>query len=169
MKMKPRIRVKAFTIMEVLIAMAISSIVIMASMKVYLLFGDLVRLKNKNMACGSKTIQLYQVLTSDVNRAMRIDSKDNDLVLTLPGMKIITYEFETTYALRTVASGADTFWMEFSDFTINREPVTGLVNSIAMEARTCNDTIQLNLYKKYTNDGLMNTSVMQTYQKDDLH
>ena len=152
-------KVKAFTIMEVMITMVISCFLVMASLKVFLLFEHLVDLKNKQMENAKEVVQLHQTLAGDMDNAILIKAKDREISMLTEGGKYIGYDFEPSYIIRKVNELTDTFKIEISDFKIDHESITGYVNNIMMEVKSGGETYSISVGKEYTNDLFMNNIV----------
>jgi Tfp pilus assembly protein PilW len=147
--------------MEVMIAMVISSFLVMASLKIFLLFENLIELKNRQMDNSKVAMQFYKVLSFDVNRAVIVEARDNEISVVCPDKKIIRYVFEQTCAIRTVDYLPDTFKIEINDFKISKEGATDYVNEIEMEIKKGSEVHPVNIRKEFPNDLLLNKTICE--------
>lgn len=154
--MKKSKNLKAFTLMEVMITMLLSCFLVMASLKIFLMFEHLILLKNQKMENSKISIQFSQTIKNDADNALSIEEYNDQILFLMPNNKYINYDIEQHYAFRALADVADTFKVEISDLKISKESITGFVNNIKMEIKIGEEIYPICISKEYTNDLLVN-------------
>jgi type II secretory pathway component PulJ len=147
---------KAFSFLEVMITMVLSSILIFAALESFLLLEKMINAKNKQMNCGKEAIQLYQALSHDFDNASIIESNNMLVSMMEPDKQLIQYELGSAFVVRTVKYLTDTFWVNTSNLKITKEVTTGYTNTLKMDISGCNEEYPVFLVKEYSNDVLMN-------------
>lgn len=89
--MNSKVKIKSFTIIEVVVAMVITSVVIFAAITGFFKIQSLI----KNTQISNTIIQeigsLHSILMHDVELAISVSSRYDDLYLEMPGEKTIKY------------------------------------------------------------------------------
>ncbi len=137
-----RHRVKAFTIMEVTVAMLIASIAISIAYTVYTIVVksyNSYNIKNSDMAV---LVRLNELLKTDFEHA-DIILKDQKSIIFKNADRLVNYDVEPDFILR-ISTITDTFKVKTQEFntTFENAPVTEIANE---EEPNRIDELQLNL------------------------
>jgi prepilin-type N-terminal cleavage/methylation domain-containing protein len=149
-------RIKAFTMIEMLVVLALSGILIAASMQLYLNYDKLIQMKNKQIDCGKETYQFYHIFKHEFDRAISVTASGNQVTLLSSAKTPVQYEFEQDFVVRLHDEMADTFFVKVNDFKAVKDPVSGFDNIVTLELQNCGETYPIYLAKQYPNDVLMN-------------
>lgn len=122
-------RLNAFSILEVLVAIVISGIVVSTAYSVYIYSGKQFFKFRAVKAEITNYFEFTSTITRDFESAKKVVQKsDYEMEMQLPNQNI-NYQFEPTYILRTIHLQTDTFFftvenMEYNTFNkLSNEPM----------------------------------------------
>lgn len=119
-------RLKAFTILELLVSMLLSGIVISLILTFYLQFRKYLVTLEHNSGSDREIALFSNVLKRDFDRAAMIIPVDKEIIQCITSHQVIRYDFEDDrYILRLENNRTDTFnirwtnleWKKYSDRT----------------------------------------------------
>jgi prepilin-type N-terminal cleavage/methylation domain-containing protein len=151
-------RANAFTIMEMLVVLALSGILITGSMQLYLNYEKLIRMKNKQIGCGKETYQFYHIFKHEFDAAVSVKASGNEVTLLSSAKTLVRYEFEPDFIVRSYSDITDTFFIKVNEFKVDNGSVSGFDNAVTLELENCGETYPIYLVKQYPNDILMNNA-----------
>lgn len=155
-------RVKAYTILELTIAMLIAAILIGITFTAYGIVSKSYGLfKAKNEAVA-RLGQLDHLLSRDFNNAELIESDRGHLQIHQSGASEIEYEFGNAFIVRKSIS-IDTFKIANSNlkFLNQREDISGQggrIDELSFTINFQNVTIPFHYRKQYSSENLINTN-----------
>jgi len=155
------LKLKAFTIFEMMVTLVLSGIIISASMMLYLNYESLIRGKTKQMNSGKETLQFYHIFTHEFNNAVMVNSSGYTTTFMMPVSSPVRYEFEQDFITRVRENMADTFFITVNDFKVVKDDVTGFDKIITMELKNGGEIFPITLIKEYSNEVMMNKSTHQ--------
>lgn len=157
-------RLKAFTIMEVTVAMLLAAIVIAIT---YTAYGIVMRTYGNYHAKSEATAMLTQlngVLRRDFERAAEIDKTEVGLSLTRADSTVILYEFNADYIVRK-GTAIDTFyvhpampltWFEGEAVSeLAADPERNRIDELEFVLPFEGNNIPYHYYKQYSSANLM--------------
>ncbi len=156
------LRVKAFTLIELVVAMIISSIVILTAFESYIITNMQCSDYRKKSTLIGREYQLSMVLDKDCFDAKTIYlNSDSDLVCKYDRLPEIVYLFKNNYVLRQVgARTGDTFNFALTHIQASFEnkplqPGNTLIDRFSAEAKVLNKNVYMCVRKEYAADVLM--------------
>jgi prepilin-type N-terminal cleavage/methylation domain-containing protein len=157
-------KVKAFTLMELLVSMLISGIVISI---IYLSYEIIYKQYEGYKKTNKKITQALLVntlLKTDFLKAHYILNKEKGLLFLDKQQNAIGYQFEEKYILRKANNVQDTFFLkaitikqEFMN--LKQEEPFGLVDNLFFEASILDELEQFHFQKTYGADVLMEENI----------
>ncbi len=153
-------RLRAFTLMELLIGMIISSIVIAFGYSAYnLIYRQYLSYKSVKTKVV-ETMQLHNTMSNDFNNAEYITFDENKLKLS-GNNTLLMYNFIDSLVIRSVNETSDTFKLTTS--TLQIKPVFNeltnndtLINSLQLDVSVFDNKERFTFTKRYTAQTLMN-------------
>lgn len=154
-------KIAAFTLMELLIGMIISSIVISFGYMAYNLIYDGFLNFKKVKATMMETNQLNTTFGNDVRNAEIISSNENKLILFNKNEQELRYEFLPDYVLRTHGELTDTF--KVATHNIQQHflfPENNMfLQQFSFDATVLNEPESFQYSKSYSSETLMNYNI----------
>lgn len=123
-------KIKAFTIVELIVVFIISSILIYAVLAIFTKTEKLFAVSFKDSFHRTEILMFSYIIEEDIRKAENISSRHNELNIETYKNSII-YNFEDEYIIRNNQSQIDTFAISILDFdtkTVSRE--NGQINQI---------------------------------------
>jgi prepilin-type N-terminal cleavage/methylation domain-containing protein len=155
-------QLKAFTLIELVVAMIISSIVVLTAYESYTITTTQCSDYKKKSTLIGQSYQLNMVLTQDCFNASTVWlNNDSSLVFKADGNPDIAYIFRHNYILRqTDLSVQDTFYFAVNNMQVKMEPNTmqnnmSLVDDLSFEVNVLGEKVFMRLRKEYGADVLM--------------
>jgi prepilin-type N-terminal cleavage/methylation domain-containing protein len=151
-------KLPAFTLMELLIGMIISSIVISfgygAYSLVYKQYLSYKKIKNEIV----EVTQLNTILYTDLVKAELVSFNENELAIDRKNNSPLLYDFNNSIVLRKDVGVIDTFKIEPAIITASFvfADQKALVNAFSFEAKVWGETEHFVFEKKYSAETLMN-------------
>ncbi|WP_285060247.1 PulJ/GspJ family protein [Pedobacter ginsengisoli] len=153
-------RIKAFTLIELVLAMMLAAIVMGMAYSAFTVFTRVYgRFHSKNLAHAD--VQLFrQVLQSDMEKAALIELREGQLNFKDPlSSEALSYSFGTDYLVRTHHSVADTFKMKrlilLSSFE-NSSVSEGIADRLVFRFEHEGAPVTMTAAKVYTSADLFN-------------
>lgn len=107
--------IKAFTLMELLVAMLISSIVISISYISYdIIYKQYFSYKENNQSI-TQTALINSLINRDIFEAEFMQANDKEIVLTYRNKSALYYIFDTPYLIRKTETSKDTFELDIEN------------------------------------------------------
>jgi len=151
-------KVKSFTLIEIVVALAISSIVLAIAYSCYNIVGNnFIQQKEKNSRIHNFHL-LHSLLMHDFNKSQLVERKNETTLSLYFAENMITYQFEDgLYVLRKFDNlRADTFPINYDEVSINtlvgNIKNTKVVNAIKVQSTLYQKPITLNVEKQYAAD-----------------
>ena len=157
-------KIKAFTLLELLIGMIISTLVVGFSvMSYFIIYEQYLNYKSVKHTI-SDVMLMNMVIASDFTNAQTIsDVDDNELIFNDDNDTLIHYHFSPEFITRQENEIIDTFKIAVN----NRLPVfllekdnepTNLVSAFSFDAKVLGETEHFNFTKNYAADVIINNS-----------
>lgn len=153
-------KIKAFTIMELIVTLTISSLVIFSGIEFLSSWEKLISRRNTSLEVCGGVLKIYDVLSRDITDSDNVLSDDDRIRITNQSNEV-RYFFGERSIIRLVKEVRDTF--NFSKVTINIEKdfLTGYVKMLTIEINTENDFYPLTIEKNYPSDLIVNALVFR--------
>jgi len=141
-------RLKGFTLMEQIIAIALTSLLLLIGFTAVMNFNRLFRQIRLNANKDRSVLFLETQLTNDWHASNEIRWDDQ---LTLKkAFSTITYQFEPEYIVRSYDMQSDTFRLSSRELNIKEVTGTkGLVRTLSFQVPTTNEQYTIQLTKEY--------------------
>ncbi len=150
--------IKAFTIIEVIVSLLISSIVISLAYTVFINSETYFENIKKQSSYSIQYIDFYSVLKRDINRSNSIAYINNELILKFDNDQVI-YSFEDEYVEREVLNKrTNTFDIAISNIDVKHLKNTKFVNEIIIQIQGVN-LFEVNFIKQYSRHSLVNAKI----------
>lgn len=156
-------KIKAITVLEIVVSMLISSLVIIMAYAGLDVFNESIRLfKNRNYEY-SQLLLIGNLMHKDIEDSERVIKMNNGIQCFIQGSDV-QYDFEDQYILRTKGSLTDTFYVSHKSpayFMNNKEVMVSglLVDYIKLEIFLSDENFEQVYCKNYGADIYINTSV----------
>ncbi|MGQ0827041.1 MAG: PilW family protein [Bacteroidota bacterium] len=154
-------KLRAFTLMELLIGMIVSSIVIgFGYGTFFLIYKQYSSFKTVKIELVD-VAQLNSILNHDFAIAEMIAFNENKLIIDRKNNLPLVYNFNDSIILRTDNELVDTFKIVSENIVTNFvfKEQNAVVTGFAFEAKVLNETEQLTFEKHYSSETLMNYEV----------
>ena len=143
-------KIKAFTIIEILITMVLSSIVIGAAIYVFLTFNTLLTKTSKRNMQNLEIISLHHILKKDFIEADEIREEYSSLLIQFNDDKKVYYDFEEDCVIRDAIVSRDTFNIKVNDFKLYfLDEQSKLVTEIILDIENEKLDLSIHLVKQY--------------------
>jgi hypothetical protein len=159
------IKLKAFTILEVLVAMVISTLVIGGSFLAYEMTYKQYKHYEEVSSCTNEAVSFHAALEKDMENAETVRVTDKGLECLKKGEKI-DYDFSGEYVLRKLTLVTDTFHVKndsnlFSLGSQEQKVSGALIDKVCFRIDLKGEKQEVALSKHYGADGLMNELITQ--------
>lgn len=159
-------KLRAFTLMELLVGMIISSIVIgfcyMSYSIIYKQYKSYKILKLEIV----ETIQLNSILNTDFINAETVLFDNDKLILNSANRSQLQYDFNDNYILRKDGEVTDTFKLSATEilpgYLLESEQIpTSIVNNFSFDAKVLGEIEHFRFTKNYSAETMINNFVQQ--------
>ena len=149
-------RLKAFTVIELLITMMLGAIVLGLS---YMYFGNFQKYYTDTIQLEADYLTIDQfrfLLTHDLQRSDEVAEKHVDELTLLFRENEVVYEFSPTGVIRSTESAIDSFKMNIQSWYFEEmKDYDGLISGVEIELKTDKDKyLNMQFYKDYTAESL---------------
>jgi len=149
------LKIKAFTIIELVVTMVITSIVIGIAVALYLSLDFYFRDTISEYDKDNNILLTGSMIKHDIINAKEIVRNNSGFTVIITKNKKIRYDISDQHIIREINNLPDTILCSVNDLTINTlEDNTGLVNEIIINIGQGKNNIPLHFYKQYENDVL---------------
>jgi len=149
-------RIKAFTIIELLVTMLVSSIVVSAGIYVFSTFNKAMIISNSKNLMDTEILQFQQVLKKDFIDADEIYFQYESIIINYHNDEKNYYDISDDYIVREAVNSIDTFNIQVYDSYINyTSKNTKLVNELVLETELDKLDYPIHVYKKYPAEKLI--------------
>ncbi len=149
---------KAFTIVEVIVSLLISSIVISMAYIIFInteLYFEKIKQQN---AFTIQYIDFYSILKKDIHKSNAIEVKYGELIISFDYGNVV-YRFEEDFIERvSVNEEVKQFNIQVYNLDYIRLKETRLVNEIILQIQG-NEVFEVNFLKHYSKQTLVNTNI----------
>ena len=150
--------VNAFTIIEVIVSLLISSIVISLAYTIFINSETYFENIKRQSSYSIQYIDFYSVLKKDINRSNSIAFKNNELILKFDNDQVI-YILEDEYVEREVLNKrTNTFDIVIKDIEVKYLKNSKFVNEIIIQIQGVN-LFEVNFIKQYSGQSLVNAKL----------
>ncbi|HEY0067686.1 MAG TPA: prepilin-type N-terminal cleavage/methylation domain-containing protein [Flavisolibacter sp.] len=155
--MKRNLNIKAFTIIELVIALLLSSVVIGVTYTAFALWKkQFTGYHNRSAETGGYVV-LCKALQSDADRALYIEDSAGVLLFRRPGFPDVRYELSGSRLLRTEGESIDSFFVQVEGLEAGKlKKELPLVRSIGLKAVVENKPVYSLFIKQYAAKDLLN-------------
>lgn len=153
---------QSFTLIEIIIAMIISTIVIGTTIAVWLCLNGLFKQGMADTYGETGAVLFISTFESDMARAENIKTGSSDVTFSFTESSDIQYKFDDEMVTRTVGQNTDTFHAGVEDVEITlHKTLPNVVKNISFSVLLKNKVIPVFLTKDYSNSRLFNYQIEQ--------
>ena len=153
-----RVKLKAFTLLELLVAMAITGIVVSIAGLVFNVMGKQFNSYKETSEDIASAYLLNNLLQSDFFNAATIYRSEDELIAANREYAV-KYKFMQSYILRTAGERSDTFFIEAGDIEsrfMNDPAEEGLIDELYFESYVHREPEIFHFTKQYSPSELIN-------------
>jgi type II secretory pathway pseudopilin PulG len=151
-------KVPAFTIIEVLVTLMITSLVILISSTVYVTFSGYFNGFKANSEMHQQLFLFDRQINLDFQNAGKAFLSGDDLVISHNNNEEINYRFVDQMIVRLENENSDTFHIQFSNLQFNYY-LPGLIDEVKFDVRTSDFFIHYKAFAQYSQSGLVNSEI----------
>lgn len=151
-------KVKAFTMMELVVSITISSLVIFSAMDFFSSYKSLISRRSNSLDESGAILQFFDVIARDVTNCDKITG-DTSLLLINTGDKFIRYEIDDSSMIRYASESGDTFCFNSLSLGLRKDIVTGYIETLSFKVATKNEFYPFIIKKVYSNCQIINALV----------
>lgn len=154
-------KLHAFTMMELLVTIVISSIVVSTALAVFVHINTYFSNNNNQQEEINKIISLQSLLNYDVEKAREIYCL-SDRVLLTNSESLICYKFLDSYIIREHKANSDTFTLVSTDLSSEKlDNYCDLIKEVSFNIETQHKQWFFRFYKQYPRSVLFNLSTAE--------
>lgn len=153
-----RVRIEAYTIIEVVVTILITSIIILLSLTVY---SSFLKVLNKNLQSMQDNIELTlfnNQLSEDFKISEKIFLRNEKLVFQKLDSTEISYEFLDDLIIRYSKEFEDTHFIKHHNVEFHYY-FDNLINEVEFDVTTESNKFKYYIYKDYNNSTLVNLNL----------
>ena len=148
--------IKAFTIMEMLVALTLAGIVIASGGMLYFQFNRYLS-TSINMNESENSVILFSLaFRNDIRKSSNITAKNEEIIVLNSDASSVSYSFFDKYVVRSIAEKTDTFKMLVNDLSISTELGSDRFYSVKANLVADETVYPFFLVKEYENFELFN-------------
>ena len=158
-------KIKAFTLLELLVGMIISSLVIgFCFMSYFIIYKQYLNYRTTKQVI-SDVVLLNTVICSDFTKSNRITAvNENELILDYENKQVINYHFTPEFIIRKADETTDTFKINSSNcipvyITDMENEKLSLITVFSFDTNVFGEQEHLNFTKNYGADVIINESI----------
>ncbi len=150
-------KIGAFTLIELIVAMSIGSLVVIFAINVYDIIKKQFENYNNSNNITNDIFLVYDIMHDDFDKADKIVYKYDDLEIVLENGDQCKYSFEEDYIIRSFNNLQDTFNVKSENIKAyyDSKNAIEIVDEFSFETEVFENTINISFYKKYASDILM--------------
>ena len=146
-------KLKAFTMIELMVAMIVSSIVIGIALTIYMNLNQYYLDFKEKGKMDSELLMLVSTFRSDMDKSYEVHGDNSDLTLVFEAGKTINYSFEGNCVIRTKSEVTDTFYNKVQEIEVNYlDNENKYVNDILINIKQGEFVFPLHITKEYSRD-----------------
>jgi len=154
-------KIEAYTLVEILVALTITSIIIVMAMSVYFQLSNtnirILRDYDKN----TDLLKLKSILSTDFERYETVEYSIYELNFKNQDSECI-YEFTDFGILRRYQEKIDTFKLKYSDLEYEKQyGNTGMVTELSFSVQFHKEDLPYVFYKEYLNESKINKQIFE--------
>jgi len=154
-------KVNAYTLVEVLVTLVLSSIIVALAVSVYFQLNRANNRIIRDYNTNEEILQLNYVLSNDFNQYPQIEYSIYELNF-LDKDRKCTYEFSSYGILRKFQEKTDTFKLEFTDLDYQlQNGNTGMVTYFSFTVKWHKQLLPFSFYKEYHNQEKVNNVIFK--------
>ncbi len=154
-------KISAYTFVEILVALAITSIIIVMALNLYFQLTQTNQRILKDYDTNAELIQLRSVLNTDFERYDNIEYSIYELRFKNKTSECI-YEFSDVGILRKYQEKTDTFALEYSNLEYKlQNGNTGMLTHLSFNVKYHKEILPFAFYKDYQNESNINKQVFK--------
>lgn len=143
-------KLPAFTIMEMIVTLVISSVAFSISAGVYLTAGRYYRDILSRYESDQEFTVFYATMNDDFQQAFRITEDHDRIFLDKESGEDVFYEFSSKSIIRQIGWQADTFAVSATDMVFTRlSPEEDLISDVSFSMEGFEKSTQVHVRKKY--------------------
>lgn len=151
-------RIEAYTIIEVVVTISISSIIILSSLMIYLSCQKAFKENLQSIKENTELILFNNQINKDVKIAEKILQKHDMLIFQQVDSSEISYQFLNNFIIRYGKETQDTHFIRNKNIEYNYV-VNKLINEIEFDIKTESSMFKYYIYKEYNNSTLVNLTL----------
>lgn len=151
-------QLKAFTLLELLVAMAITGIVVSIAGLAFSLLDKQVSGYRSESALVNSVFALHGRMQRDIMDAASVNKDEQDIIIERRNRTVIKYTFGDKYVLFAANERTDTFFVAAENIKafFMQEEAEGLIDELYFEAKVNDQKETFHYTKQYTAGELMN-------------
>lgn len=155
-------KVKAFTLVELTVAMLISGLVVLAAFQLIGNFSNLYTTTQKNNSHLTQIHQFHKAMNYDMQQALSIQHYDDETTFHLPEEVSVSYQWEDECMVRSNGEIADTFFVKLNGWHLINDKTTHLPTVLELEIENDDHESELHrIVKDYDNEELFNITELK--------
>jgi hypothetical protein len=157
-----RQKLQSFTIIEVLLAMVVSTIVIGATIAIWLCIDGMFKRGMSDTYAETGAVLFISAFTLDMNNAENVKADNTSVTFSFFDKPDILYRFDNEVVTRTIIETTDTFHLGIEDVKITpHETLPNVVKSISFSVLLNANVFPVFLTKDYSNSRLFTYEVLK--------
>ncbi len=152
-------RIKAFSLLEMTLALLLSSIVVAMAVSAYLIVSKKIDLYKHHLSSVEQLSTLQTVMLIDFENAKTILNKNEYLSFLSKDSNEVIYKFDNTVIIRKQAARIDSFFVNYQELLVSEEPALSKNNQVINKVSfTTNiiEPIEMKFFKKYSAADIIN-------------
>ena len=154
-------KLPAFTFVEILVALTITSIVMVLAISLYMQLASSNKRILRDYDKNQEVLQLKSILNTDFERFNQIEYGIYELKFSDKNFTCL-YEFSDIGILRRFNENIDTFKLEYSNLEYKlQHGNTGMVTHFSFDIKIHNNILPYSFYKEYESEEKVNNSIFR--------
>ena len=154
-------KLPAYTFVEILVALTITSIVIVLAISLYMQLVSSNKRILKDYDTNQRTLQLKAILNNDFERYHTIEYGIYELEFKNKN-EVCEYEFSSDGIIRRYQENIDTFKLDYSNIEYKlQHGNTGMVKHFSFEVKLHKQTLPFSFYKEYQSEEKVNSTIFK--------
>ncbi|MBI5541228.1 MAG: prepilin-type N-terminal cleavage/methylation domain-containing protein [Bacteroidia bacterium] len=146
-------RLRAFSMVELMVAMIVSSIVIGVALTVYMNLNQYYQDFKEKGKIDSELLLLVSTMRADMEKSYEVHGDNSDLTMVFEAGKTINYSFEGKFILRKIDDVTDTFYNPIQEVEVNYlDNENKYVNDLLVNIKQVESIFPLHITKEYSRD-----------------
>ena len=154
-------KIASYTLLELIVVLAISGIVLLNIIGLYLYVQKQFQIYKNQIDSEIELVQFMSSLTNDINYGTTIKSRSNEIIIERTNGKQVVYKFKENKVLRTIER-VDTFLISTKKMGTHSFKDYDLINKIDFDIIRGAKVSSFSLIKNYSNATIVNQEIKQS-------